>query len=329
MCYSECGEGFEPRYYGEEGEYAECWTDCNSEEETETVNDFSDPLECKSCGDAIEHCSICTSDDFGQSVTCVSCLGALIPDESGLNCIPEFCHHTDDEDPTICEQCEEGYIMVADTTQCVEECPLGFRTELETNSCERLCEDGEYIDLETRKCVSCAETYPYCDVCDAEMCLECADYSFDFGQQSCSPCTLEQIPSFLEDGEIICTDCWELIDNCQTCFSGPESIECAACYFNDISIDGECLGCGDKKFPTMNADGEMYCEYCENQIPNCYQCDYDEESWELECEVCREEYFIDEFGGCTTEICRVFADDGESCLECNELNEVDLYTELG
>ena len=83
---------------------------------------------------------------------------------------------------TVCDECDEGYFMIASSTQCVEECPPNLRTEEETMTCEALCEHGDFID-ENKKCVSCSETYQNCEICDMDRCLVCKyPNTFDYGQ---------------------------------------------------------------------------------------------------------------------------------------------------
>lgn len=218
LCYESCEEGFIPMTWGKDDEYGECWKDCGSEEESGWINDFNNPLECIDCfaDSVIPNCETCVSFNFGQSAKCLSCMNSLVPNKNGHHCVQESCQTPNEDDPTLCDVCDEGYYMIYSSTQCVEECPDFLRTEDETMRCERLCVEGEYID-ENKQCVSCSETFPHCDICNQDECFACeGDLTFDFGNQSCSPCQIWEIPTFDGD-DIKCTPCHELVDYCSRC----------------------------------------------------------------------------------------------------------------
>jgi len=61
------------RVYDEENGYADLVLDCNSEEESETINDWDEYDECEECSEVISDCHKCTSFDFGLTATCTEC----------------------------------------------------------------------------------------------------------------------------------------------------------------------------------------------------------------------------------------------------------------
>ena len=278
LCYETCEDGFVSMTWGEDDEYGECWKDCGSEEETSSINDFNNPLECIECNadSVIPNCEICVSKDFGQSSRCISCMNSLVPNTYAKHCVQESCKRPNEDDPTLCDICDEGYYMIVDTTQCVEECPAVLRTEDETMTCEQLCTRGQFIG-EDKKCKDCSASFPNCEICSEEECLACEGANtFDYGQKSCSPCELWQIPTFNGD-KVTCTACHDLFDYCSRCtLNDHGKPQCDECLLGDEPLHNQCKGCGDKMFLDMNSKvpESNTCEYCENRIRNCYQCQY-------------------------------------------------------
>jgi hypothetical protein len=225
-----------------------------------------------------------------------------------------------------------------DDTSCVALCPPNTITVEGTDKwCAPECPLGEFADLSVRlsTCESCSDKIEDCEECY---------YDTSDNDVICSTCVLGEFPTWrgtkcshcfadqFEDAQD-CRFCSDYMDNCYQCTSdGQGTVECDACFGSipsTLNSDGkiescECDAVQIIKISDVLDPTSVMCESCLHTIPNCNTCE-EVISWDgailsyedLTCTQCRNGYWIDEDGECSTNSCRTLNENNE-CIECNE-----------
>lgn len=209
-------------------------------------------IACKSGSDEEkdgQHCRNCTQGYFDQYPTCVACeegwTGLDTFCSTAINCLLDAgripgCRACLDTDQMKCGECDDGFILSSDKTECNPRCIISG-DDLEVLNCQTCGEDGE-------TCAVCAEGYTVAG--DRKSCVACEDPELGQVQsQHCSQCALRGASESDPLGtKIVCQFCQDGWYNASSfcnytasCINGPNRIpNCVACDVVDGSKCGLC-----------------------------------------------------------------------------------------
>ncbi|ELP90452.1 furin, putative [Entamoeba invadens IP1] len=216
---------------------------------------------CKDKEYSLNNTSLCIScpsfciNCIGESGACTSCQSGLkdISNGSGNNCIScsmngncSSCDSNEDESKRKCVECDVGYFL--DNNNCYKCSNI--------TSCEK-------CSTRTKECLACSGSL----VSMVEMCVLCEEGKVKTDVKKCS-------------------NCYELIDNCQLCDYNNGNPKCSKCFPQFVVFDGKCiLGNSEKTHFDFEKDIQKpnnvgcllqinsSCFSCQNNyILNSYNC---------------------------------------------------------
>ena len=242
----------------------------------------------------------------------------MTPVYHGSECLLDGCKEVSPEDPMWCMQCEEGYLMDLDTTQCYKHAcpPLYFQVDYDNETyCVAECAAHEYFSRDYFTCIGCEYVFEGCTACHPSpsehvFCSACSEGLFPANNGvGCTPCQEDEF--FFND---VCLKCDTRFPFCKSCIQYPlldwAPEQCLACYGGQnltltSTPEGNTCGCGQDEFVYYEA-GELdtaECVSCSSVLNHCLECQTDQANVPF-CTHCDAGFFIDAVTGhCVRDSC--------------------------
>jgi len=277
----------------------------------------SDPTTCTKCvlgadppvfldsdGNTCENCidEECTSCDEEECNDCNE--GWIVNPDDPLDCIPD-CDFIDPDCEEcsvvgVCDKCTDGTYWDSLLKECVD-CDDSFDDCVlcDPNGCNE-CDTPDYILVGVECLPDCTRIDDQCDECASTSdCTQCLNGFYLTSGERCDPCH-DSCETCVEDecltcknpdhelvtldnGDVICDYVCDGIDNCETCDSPSNCVECEDGFMEWENSSGDticipiCIDDEQWRDPNTHLciDCDPSCDGCDPETGYCRECDDD------------------------------------------------------